>query len=122
MKSPLGVNLASKYDFIGQFGFDGGGPFYRIFLKLEGSVIVSMGFSTISCPWAIAIGSATTALVVGLDCSKALNVNEQQIVEELGGIPRDKRILLMFIRHALHDGLNKALNSSPIMKEAQSES
>ncbi|MCU1309827.1 MAG: iscU 2 [Candidatus Angelobacter sp.] len=77
----------------------------QLSLKIEGGVITSTRFRTRGCVASIACSSMITELIQGKSLDEARKIDPQQLVEALGGLPRESQ-------HASHlaiDALAAAL-------------
>ena len=59
----------------------------KIYLKIENEIIKDVKFKTYGCGAAIAASSVTTEIVKGKTISQALKITNEEVVEELGGLP-----------------------------------
>jgi nitrogen fixation NifU-like protein len=62
----------------------------RLALRIEGERIVAARFRTEGCPAAIAASSITTELLLGKSLAEAGDLRDSDVVEALGGLPRNK--------------------------------
>ena len=62
----------------------------RLALRIEGERIVAARFRTEGCPAAIAASSITTELLLGKTLAEAGDLRDSDVVEALGGLPRNK--------------------------------
>jgi nitrogen fixation NifU-like protein len=62
----------------------------RLALRVEGARIVAARFRTEGCPAAIAASSITTELLLGKTLAEAGDLRDSDVVEALGGLPRNK--------------------------------
>ncbi|MGO8878869.1 MAG: iron-sulfur cluster assembly scaffold protein [Desulfomonilaceae bacterium] len=60
-----------------------------IFLRLSGDKISKIGFVTNGCGPTIACASALTSLAKGKATAEACNITSEQLIEFLGGLPRE---------------------------------
>lgn len=67
----------------------GCGDTMEIYLRIEGKVIKAIQFFSDGCGVTLACGSAITELVNGKSIQKALRISPHELIEELGGLPRD---------------------------------
>ena len=67
------------------------GDTMKIYLRIGGSgIIENAKFQYLGCPGAAASGSAITAIAKGKKLEDAKNITEQDILNELGGLPESK--------------------------------
>jgi len=62
----------------------------RLALRIAGERIVAARFRTEGCPAAIAASSITTELLLGKTLAEAGDLRDCDVVEALGGLPRNK--------------------------------
>jgi nitrogen fixation protein NifU and related proteins len=62
----------------------------RLALRIEGERIVAARFRTEGCPAAIAASSINTELLLGKSLAEAGDLRDSDVVEALGGLPRNK--------------------------------
>ena len=70
---------------------DGCGDYVELRLLLEDERIVDIAARVYGCPYAIATTSVFTELVKGKLLSDALEVDDQDVVNALGGLPEVKK-------------------------------
>ncbi len=70
---------------------DSCGDYIELQLLLEEERIVDIAARVFGCPYAIATTSVFTELVKGKFLSDALEVDDQDVVEALGGLPEVKK-------------------------------
>lgn len=61
-----------------------------IFLNVEDGVIKEAKFQAIGCAGAFSSGSALTERIIGMTLEEAEKIEEDEIIEYLGGIPAQK--------------------------------
>jgi len=66
------------------------GDTMEIFLDVEDGVIKEAKFQAIGCAGAFSSGSALTEMIIGMTLEEAEKIDEDKIIEYLGGIPRQK--------------------------------
>jgi len=62
----------------------------RLALRIDRERIVAARFRTEGCPAAIAASSITTELILGKTLAEAGQLRDSDVVEALGGLPRNK--------------------------------
>ncbi|NQE45097.1 Iron-sulfur cluster assembly scaffold protein IscU 2 [ANME-1 cluster archaeon GoMg2] len=66
------------------------GDTMEIFLNVEDGVIKEAKFQAIGCAGAFSSGSALTEMIIGMTLEEAEEIDEDKIIEYLGGIPMQK--------------------------------
>lgn len=85
--NPRNVGEIENADGIGEVGNPICGDVMKMYLKIENEVIKDVKFKTYGCGAAIATSSVTTEMIKGKTIKEALEITNEQVVEELGGLP-----------------------------------
>ena len=87
-KNPINIGRMEAPD--GTAVVKGGcGDTMEMFLRIEKEVIKEIQFFTDGCGVTLACGSAVTELVKGKTIHDALIISPHNLIDELGGLPRD---------------------------------
>lgn len=88
-REPRNVGELENPDAVGDVGNPKCGDMMRITMKIdpESERIEDIKFQTFGCGAAIAVSSILTEMVKGKTLTEALQVNNQSVVDELGGLP-----------------------------------
>ena len=88
-REPRNVGELEDADAVGDVGNPRCGDMMRITMKInpETERIEDIRFKTFGCGAAIAVSSMLTELVKGKTLTEALEVDNQTVVDELGGLP-----------------------------------
>ena len=81
------------------------GDLMRLYLKIEGEVIVDAKFKTFGCGAAIASSSILTEMLKGRKIKDALKISNEAVAEALGGLPKVKRHCSIMAEEALKKAL-----------------
>lgn len=101
--NPRNVGEIEDASGVGQVGNAKCGDIMKIFIKVdENEVITDVKFKTFGCGAAIASSSMATTLVKGKTIDEALAITNQQVVDELGGLPPVKLHCSVLAEEALH--------------------
>lgn len=87
---PQNVGEIENADGVGEVGSATCGDIMKIFIKIENEVIVDVKFKTFGCGAAIASSSMATEMIKGKTIEEAEKITNKMVVEELGGLPREK--------------------------------
>lgn len=81
---------AKDFDAVGKIGSPACGDVMKIWLKVKNNKIIDCKWKTFGCASAIAATSVMSEMVVGKTLDEAYKITPQEIVSELGGLPRRK--------------------------------
>lgn len=83
-------NMGKLEDFNGHAKITGPcGDTMDFWLKIQDNQIKKVSFITDGCAPSIASGSMTTCLVEGKSLEEVQSINQQDVLEALGGLPKD---------------------------------
>lgn len=88
--NPRNAGTMEQPDAVGSYGSPVCGDMMEISLKIEDNKIVDAKFRTFGCGSAIASSSVATEMVIGKTLEEALDLTNQNFVDELGGLPGAK--------------------------------
>ncbi len=89
--SPQNVGRIKDADGIGVTGDPSCGDYLRICIKVDNHRITDIKFEIFGCPAAIATSSVLTEKVKGMTLDEAWEINDEDILEALGGLPENKK-------------------------------
>lgn len=100
--NPRNVGEIENPDGKGVYGSPVCGDMMQITIKVdENDVLTDVKFKTFGCGSAIASSSMATEMIIGKTVDEALAVTNQQIIEELGGLPAVKVHCSVLADHAI---------------------
>ena len=82
------------------------GDTMAIFLNVEEGVIKEVKFQAIGCAGAFSSGSALTEMIIGMTLEEAEKIDEDKIIEYLGGIPVQKVHCTCLSKRTLQKAIN----------------
>ena len=88
--NPKNVGDMENPDGTGVYGSPVCGDMMQIQIKVENDVITDAKFKTFGCGSAIASSSMATSMIIGKTVEEALEITNNQIIDELGGLPTVK--------------------------------
>lgn len=88
--NPRNVGEIADANGIGEVGNAKCGDIMKMFLKIENDTIMDIKFKTFGCGAAIATSSVATEMLLGKSLKYALALTNQDVVQELGGLPAAK--------------------------------
>ena len=103
--NPRNVGEIEDASGIGNVGNARCGDIMRVYLKIEGDIIVDAKFKTFGCGAAIATSSMATEMVKGKTIHEALTITNQAVTEALDGLPDVKRHCSVLAEEALQSAL-----------------
>ncbi|HHX77172.1 MAG TPA: Fe-S cluster assembly scaffold protein NifU [Firmicutes bacterium] len=108
--NPRNVGEVENPDGIGEVGNMRCGDIMRITIKVgAGEVLEEVKFKTFGCGAAIATSSMITEMVKGKPLKEALAVSNEDVVRELGGLPKQKLHCSNLAADALHKAIEDYL-------------
>ena len=103
--NPRNVGELTDADAIGENGSFKCGDTMKIYLKIEDGRIKDVSFQTYGCGAAIASSSMLTEMVKGKTLDEALKITNQDVADELGGLPPLKLHCSNLAADALHNAI-----------------
>jgi nitrogen fixation NifU-like protein len=87
--NPRNAGELEDPDAVGEVGNPKCGDIMRITMKVDddGETVEDIRFQTFGCGAAIAVSSVVTEMVKGKTLAEALSIDNDAVVEELGGLP-----------------------------------
>lgn len=109
---PKNVGEMKDANAVGTVGNAVCGDIMKIFMKIdENDVIRDVSFQTFGCTAAIATSSVATEMIKGKTVDEALKLTNQQVVEELGGLPAQKLHCSVLAEEAIKAAVNDYLTN-----------
>jgi len=102
---PRNVGEIADASGIGTVGNPVCGDVMKMYLKIEGNIIVDVKFKTFGCGAALATSSMVTEMVKGKTIEEALKVTNKAVAEALGGLPPVKMHCSVLAEEALRSAL-----------------
>lgn len=103
--NPRNAGEMDKPSAVGESGSLECGDTMKIYIKVKEGHIEDVKFQTFGCGAAIASSSMLTELVKGKTIEEALKVTNNDVAEELGGLPPVKMHCSNLAADALHDAI-----------------
>ena len=85
----------------------GKGPFIEFYLTFNGEIFLNATFKTYGCPVCIACSKAICKLVEGRNFEQTRQITKQDLIQEVGQIPRTKRHCLEYAVAGLCNAIEK---------------
>ena len=100
--NPHNVGEIENADGIGTYGSPVCGDMMQMSINVdENDIITDAKFKTFGCDSAIASSSMATDMIIGKSVEEALELSNQKIVDELGGLPAVKLHCSVLAEHAI---------------------
>ncbi len=119
--NPRNVGEIENADGIGEVGNPVCGDVMKIYLKIENETIKNVKFKTYGCGAAIAASSVTTEIIKGKTISEALKITNEQVVEELGGLPPIKLHCSVLAEEAIKTAIADYYKKEGVLSEEDIE-
>lgn len=119
--NPRNVGEIENADGIGEVGNPVCGDVMKIYLKIENETIKNVKFKTYGCGAAIAASSVTTEIIKGKTISEALKITNEQVVEELGGLPPIKLHCSVLAEEAIKTAIADYYKREGVLSEEEIE-
>ena len=89
-QNPRNVGTMEDADGMGQVGNPVCGDMMTFYVKVEDNRIADVKFQTFGCGAAIAVSSMVSEMAIGKTIEEALQITNESVSEELGGLPKNK--------------------------------
>lgn len=105
-QNPRNAGIIINADGVGQVGNVRCGDIMKIYLRIEKGVIQDAKFKTFGCVSAIASTDVACDMIKGKTVEQALKVTNQDVVNELHGLPDVKIHCSVLAQEAITDAVN----------------
>jgi len=104
---PRNVGEIKDADGVGEVGNPVCGDVMTFYIRVKNGIITDVRFKTFGCGAAIAVSSIVSEMAKGKTVEEAMNITNQSVVDELGGLPP----LKLHCSNLGADALRKALEN-----------
>jgi nitrogen fixation NifU-like protein len=111
---PRNVGEIPDANGIGEIGNPVDGDKIKIFIKVTDNLLIDVKFRTFGCGAAIAASSMVTVLAIGKTLEAALNIQNADVSEALGGLPEEKLLCSNIAADALHNAIKNYLSKQEL--------
>ncbi len=117
-QNPRNVGTIPDADGVGQVGNPVCGDMMTFYIKVEDDRLKDVKFQTFGCGAAIAVSSIVSEMAVGKTLDEAMTITNDNVAEELGGLPKNKMHCSNLGADALHEAIrNYRLRKSGVEVE-----
>ena len=88
------------------------GDTMAIWLCIENNMIVDTSFTTDGCMTSLAAGSMVTELAKGKNTDDASQISQQDVLEALGGLPKDSEHCALLAANTLKEAIKNYSNQN----------
>ena len=103
--NPRNVGVLKDADGVGKVGNPVCGDMMAFYIKVEDDRLADIKFQTFGCGAAIAVSSMVSEMAMGKTLDEAMTITNQDVADELGGLPGNK----MHCSNLGADALHKAI-------------
>lgn len=103
--NPRNVGELADADGVGETGSFKCGDTMKLYIKVKNNQIEDVRFQTYGCGAAIASSSMLTEMVRGKTLEEAMKISNQDVADELGGLPPLKLHCSNLAADALHEAI-----------------
>ena len=82
------------------------GDTMAVWLYIENNNITDIGFTTDGCMTSLAAGSMVTELAKGKNIDDALHIGQQDVLDALGGLPKESEHCALLAADTLKEAIN----------------
>lgn len=110
---PHNLGEIKDADAVGEAGNPVCGDVMYLYLRVKDNKIKDIKFKTLGCAAAIATSSMVTDLAKGKTLEEALKITNQDVAEELGGLPQIKMHCSVLAQEALKNAIDDYYKKHP---------
>ncbi len=103
--NPRNVGEIDGADGVGEVGNPVCGDMMTFYIKVKDDRIEDVKFKTFGCGAAIAVSSMVSEMAIGKTLDEAMEITNEMVAEELGGLPKNKLHCSNLGADALHEAI-----------------
>lgn len=100
--NPRNVGEIKDASGVGEVGNPVCGDMMKFYIKVEDNKVVDVKFKTFGCGAAIAVSSMVSEMAIGKTLEEVLEITNEKVAQELGGLPPNKMHCSNLGADALH--------------------
>jgi nitrogen fixation NifU-like protein len=100
--NPRNVGEIKDASGVGEVGNPVCGDMMKFYIKVEDNKVVDVKFKTFGCGAAIAVSSMVSEMAIGKTIEEVLEITNEKVAQELGGLPPNKMHCSNLGADALH--------------------
>ncbi len=100
--NPRNVGEIKDASGVGEVGNPVCGDMMKFYIKVEDNKVVDVKFKTFGCGAAIAVSSMVSEMAIGKTLEEVLQITNEKVAQELGGLPPNKMHCSNLGADALH--------------------
>mgnify|MGYP000732579079 CR=1 FL=1 len=116
-QNPRNVGVLKDADGVGHVGNPVCGDMMTFYIKVKDNRIDNVKFQTFGCGAAIAVSSMVSEMAVGKTLDEAMKISNNDVAEELGGLPKNKHHCSNLGADALHRAIEDYREKISVKKE-----
>jgi len=116
-RNPRNVGEIPDADGIGEVGNPICGDLMTFYIKVKDNRLVDIKFKTFGCGAAIAVSSMISEMAKGKTIEEALKISNEDVAEELGGLPKNKLHCSNLGADALHAAIRDYLSKKRLKEK-----
>ncbi|MBN2246556.1 MAG: Fe-S cluster assembly scaffold protein NifU [Candidatus Aminicenantes bacterium] len=120
-QNPRNVGVLKDADGVGTVGNPVCGDMMTFYIKVKDNRIDDVKFQTFGCGAAIAVSSMVSEMALGKTLDKAMEISNEAVAEELGGLPKNKLHCSNLGADALHKAIADYQEKQGLKKKDKSE-
>lgn len=118
-QNPRNVGVVKDGNGYGKIGEPGCGDICEITVRIENNIIEDIKFRVYGCAGAIATSSVVTEIAQKKSIDLALQLNDDDVVDYLGGLPEGKKHCSLLAIKAMHQAIYDYLFNKRLEKEGK---